>query len=232
VNWRQAFSFYTTQLMEQIPGRRLEVLWKLGESTKEKKVWWGAIVTKTSRRTLTTSPQSAMIRYDAMHVYDATDSKVIFINSTDFEKSESRTKYVRHLWRWIETTGSKSGGNGISISTAQPADVFNPGDVHNAVNIELPGAVEYIGLYSAILQRVETLEFQVRYLTTNMCSQKSLETRECARTLLCARLKLGVELEKHLPGTSLSSKKYRDAHTVSQNCKWTVHSRSLRIYAR
>jgi hypothetical protein len=141
--------------MEQIPGRRLEVLWELGERTKKKKVWWGAIVTKTYRRTLTSSPQSAMIRYDAMHGYDAPDSKVIFINYTVLEESESKTKYVRHLWRWIETTGSESGGNGISISTAQPADVFNPGDVYNAVYIELPGAGEYSGLYSAISQRVE-----------------------------------------------------------------------------
>jgi hypothetical protein len=113
VNWRQAFSFCTTLVMEQIPGRRLEVLWELGESKKEKEKWWGAIVTKTYRRTLTTSPQSAMIRYDAMHGYDATDSKVILINSTVLEESESRTKYVRHLWRWIETTGSESRGNGI-----------------------------------------------------------------------------------------------------------------------
>jgi hypothetical protein len=75
-----------------------------------------------------------------MHGYDATDSKVIFINSTVLEELESRTKYVRHLWRRIETTASESGGNGTSISTAQPTDVFNPGDVHNAVNIELPGA--------------------------------------------------------------------------------------------
>jgi hypothetical protein len=118
---------------------------------KEKKGWWGAIVTKTSRRTLTTSPQSTMIRYDA------TDSNVIFINSTVLEESNGRTKYVRHLWRWIETTGRESGRNGISMSTAQPADVFNPDDVHNAVNIELTGAGEYSGLYSAILQRVETL---------------------------------------------------------------------------
>jgi hypothetical protein len=51
-----------------------------------------------------------------------------------------------------------------------------------------------------------------------MCSQKSLETRECARTLLFARHKLGVELEKHLLGTSLSLNKYREAHKVSQNC--------------
>jgi hypothetical protein len=106
---------------------------------KEKKVWWGAIVTKSSRRTLTTSPQSAMIRYDAMHGYDETDSKAIFKNSTVLEESEGRTKYVHHLSRWIETTGSESGGNGISISTAQPAVVFNPDDVHNAVNIELTG---------------------------------------------------------------------------------------------
>jgi hypothetical protein len=218
VNWSEAFSFCTTLVMEVLSGSRLEVLWELGESTKKKKVRWGAIVTNTSRRTLTTSPQSAMIRYDAMHGYDATDSKVIFINSTVLEESEGRTKYVRHLWRWIETTGSESGRNGISISTAQPADVFNPDDVHNAVNIELTGAGEYSGLYSAIRQRVETLECQVRGLTTNLCSQKSLETRDCARTLLFARHKLGVELEKHLPGTSLSLSKYRDAHTVSQNC--------------
>jgi hypothetical protein len=115
VNWRQAFPFCTTLVMELIPGRRLEVLWELGESTKKKKVWWGAIVTKTSRRTLTTSPQSAMIWYDAMHGYDAADSKVIFINYTVLEKSESGTNYVRHLWHWIETTGGESGGNGISI---------------------------------------------------------------------------------------------------------------------
>jgi hypothetical protein len=112
-----------------------------------------------------------MIRYDAMHGYDATDSKVIFINSTVLEESESRTKYVRHLCRWIETTVSESGGIGMSISTAQAADVFNTGDVHNAVNIELTGAGEYGGLYSAIRQRVETLECQMRDLTTNMCSQ-------------------------------------------------------------
>jgi cytoplasmic iron level regulating protein YaaA (DUF328/UPF0246 family) len=92
VNWRQAFSFGTTLVMELIPGRRLEVLWELGESTKKTKVWWGAIVTKTSRRALTTSPQSAMVRYDAMHGYEATDSKVIFINSTMLEESEGRTK--------------------------------------------------------------------------------------------------------------------------------------------
>jgi hypothetical protein len=157
-NWRQAFSFCTTLVTGIIPGRRLEVWWELGEITKKKKVWWGAIVTKTSHRTLTMSPQSAMIQYDAIHGYDATDSKVLFINSTVLEESEGTTKYVRHLWRWIETTGSEIGGNGISISTAEPADVFNPDDVHNAVNIELTGAGEYSGLYSAISQRVETLE--------------------------------------------------------------------------
>ena len=64
---------------------------------------------------------------------------------------------MRHLWRWIETTGSESEGNGISISTAQPADVINTGDEHNAVNKELTGAVVYRGLYSAIRQLVETL---------------------------------------------------------------------------
>jgi hypothetical protein len=58
----------------------------------------------------------------------------------------------------------------------------------------------------------------VRGLTTNTCSRKSLETREGARTLLFARQKLSVELEKQLPGTSLSLNKYRDAHTVYQNC--------------
>jgi hypothetical protein len=86
VNWRHAFSFCTTLVMILLSGRRLEVLWDLGESTKKKKVWWGPVVTKTCRRTLTTSPQSAMIRYDAMHGYDATDSKVIFINSTVLEE--------------------------------------------------------------------------------------------------------------------------------------------------
>jgi hypothetical protein len=70
-----------------------------------------------------------MIQYDAMHGYDATDSKVIFINSTVLEESDSRTKYVLHLWHWIERTGSESGANGILISTAQPAGVFNPGRV-------------------------------------------------------------------------------------------------------
>jgi hypothetical protein len=125
--------------------------------------------------------------------------------------------YVRHLWRWIETTGSESGGNLIPISTGQPADDFNPGDVHNAVNIELPGAGGYSGIYSAIRQRVETLEFQVRDLTTNMFSQKTRGTRERARTLFFVRHKLGVKLEKHLPGTILLLNKYRDAHTVSQN---------------
>jgi hypothetical protein len=79
------------------------------------------------------------------------------------------------------------------MSKAQPADVFNHDDVHIAFNIEeLKGAGEYSGLYSGIRQRVETLECQVRGLTTNMCSQKSLETRECARTLLFARQKVGV----------------------------------------
>jgi hypothetical protein len=52
--------------MELIQGRRIEVLWEFGESKKKKKVWRGAIVTKPSRSTLTMSPQSAMIRYDAM----------------------------------------------------------------------------------------------------------------------------------------------------------------------
>jgi hypothetical protein len=47
---------------------------------------------------------------------------------------------------------------------------------------------------------------------------ESLQTRECARTLLFPRHKLGVELKKQLPGTSLSLNKYRDGHTVSQNC--------------
>jgi hypothetical protein len=137
-----------------------------------------------------------MILYDAMHGYDATDSKVIFIHYTVLEESESRTEYVRHLWRRIETTGSESGGNGISISTAQPADVFNPGDVHNAVNIEIPGAGEYSWLYSAIRKRVETLECQVHDLTINKFSQKSLETRECTRTLLFSRQKLCDDLRK------------------------------------
>jgi hypothetical protein len=63
-----------------------------------------------------------------------------FINYNALEESERRTKFIRHIWRWIETTGNESGGSRISISTAQPADVFNPGDVHNAVNIELPSA--------------------------------------------------------------------------------------------
>jgi hypothetical protein len=80
------FSFCTTLSMELILGRRLELLWELGESRKEKKVWWGAIVTKPSHGTLTTSPQSAMIRDDVMHGYYATDSKVIFINSTVLEE--------------------------------------------------------------------------------------------------------------------------------------------------
>jgi hypothetical protein len=97
VNWRQDFSFCNTLMMELIPGRRLEVLWELVESTKKKKVWWAAIVTKTFCRTLTTSPQSAMIRNDAMHECDATDSKVIFINYTVLEESGSRMKYLRHL---------------------------------------------------------------------------------------------------------------------------------------
>ena len=38
-----------------------------------------------------------------------------------------------------------------------------------------------------------------------------------AHTLLFARHKLFVKLEKTLPGTSLQLVKYRDAHTVSQN---------------
>jgi hypothetical protein len=83
VNWRQALSFCTTLEMNLLPGRRLEVLWELGESAK---VWWGAIATKTYHCTLTSSPQSAMIRYDAMHGYDATDSNVIFINSVVLEE--------------------------------------------------------------------------------------------------------------------------------------------------
>jgi hypothetical protein len=82
VNWRHAFLFCTTLVMDLLPGRRLEVLSELGESAKKKKGWWGAIVTKSSYYTLTSSPQSPMIRYDAMHGYDATDSKIIFTNSS------------------------------------------------------------------------------------------------------------------------------------------------------
>jgi hypothetical protein len=66
VNWRQVFLFCTTLVMELIQGRRIEVLWEFGESKKKRKVWRGSIVTKPSRSTLTMSPQSAMIRYDAM----------------------------------------------------------------------------------------------------------------------------------------------------------------------
>jgi hypothetical protein len=50
-----------------------------------------------------------------------------------------------------------------------------------------------------------------------MCSQKSLKTRKYAGSLLLARHKRGMKLEKSFPGASLSSKIYIDAHTVSQN---------------
>jgi hypothetical protein len=131
--------------------RRIVGIWRMYE---EKESAVGSYCHQLSRRTLTTSPQSAMIRHDAMHGYDATYSKVIFINSTVLEESESRTKYVRHLWRWIETSGSESGGNGFSILTAQPAEDFNPGVAHKAVNIERSCADGYSGSYSAIFQRV------------------------------------------------------------------------------
>ena len=78
VNWRQYLSFRTTLAMDIEKGRRLEVLWELGEGAKKMKVCWGAIVIKTPRCTLTLSKQSAMIRYDAMNGYDAIESKVIF----------------------------------------------------------------------------------------------------------------------------------------------------------
>jgi hypothetical protein len=81
------------------------------------------------------------------------------------------------------------------LSTAQPLDVINPGDVHIAVNVKGPGAGVYNGLYSAIRQCAETLEWQVRDLTANMFSQKSMETRECARTLLFASHKLDARVE-------------------------------------
>ena len=68
--------------------------------------------------------------------------------------------------------------------------------MYNAVNIERTGAGVYSGIYYAIQQRAENLEFQVRDLTTKRCSEKSLETRECVRAQLFARQKLGVELEK------------------------------------
>jgi hypothetical protein len=50
-----------------------------------------------------------------------------------------------------------------------------------------------------------------------MCSQKSLKTRKSAGSLLFARHKRGVELEKPFPRARLSSKIDIDAHTVSQN---------------
>jgi hypothetical protein len=71
-------------------------------------------------------------------------------------------------------------------------------------------------LVTNLVDRVRILEIQVLKIKTDMQSSISLEREMCCRMLSFAKHKLGMELDRSLPGTTSSLSKFYDAYTVSQ----------------
>lgn len=199
-------------------GQRLEVLWELGTGSRKRKVWWGAYVGEVDSRTSAFTPLSATVLYDAMHGYSATESKVKFVSDSVLEAVGAEKKKVTHIWRRAGLQGSAPKETNLSASTVGTVEPEQPGTVSNVEEIECAPSKLYIGDYSELHRRVRTLETEVRELTANLYSSASQRRGGSDRTLSFARHKLGMELDKQLPGSSSSLNKYRDAHTVAQSC--------------
>ena len=206
--------------MEIKLGRRLEVLWEIGSAPKKTSVWWGAIVCSVAMPSASSAPVSATIRYDALHGYEESDSKVSFITESLLEPVEEGKRHARHPWRWAVAhhldEGSSAEGTlrGSGIETPR---VQRGGDVSRVQDVDYLGSDPNRSHYSDLSGRVYALERQVQLLKTQLRSSEMETVSKCCRTLLFAKHRLGMELDKPIPGTSSSLSKYRDAHTVSQS---------------
>jgi hypothetical protein len=72
-------------------------------------------------------------------------------------------------------------------------------------------------LFTNLFDRVRILESQVLKIKTDMQSSMSHEREKCGRMLAFAKHKLGVELDRSLPGTTSSLSEFNAAHTVSHS---------------
>lgn len=201
-------------------GRRLEILWHVKSAPGKRSVWWGASVRSVDRPSASSACRSATVRYDALHGFNEADYNVVFLTDSLLESVESGKKRVRHMWRWPGANEPK-GGDSVEGALSHPAVE----SVHIGKDcVAAAGTENNVGrsesespLFTTLFERVRLLESQVLKITTGMQSSTSQERENCGRTLSLAKHKLGMELEKSLPGTTSSLSKFNDAHAVSQS---------------
>jgi hypothetical protein len=201
-------------------GRRLEVLWHVENAPGKQSVWWGASVRSNDRPSASSAHRSATVRYDALHGFNEADYNVVFLTDSLLESVESGKKRVCHMWRWAGAN-EPEGGNSVegALSHQAVASVLVEKDGVAAVGTEnnVGRSESESRLFTTLFERVRLLESQVLKIKTDIQSSTSQEREKCGRTLSFAKHKLGMELEKSLPGTTSSLSKFNDAHTVSRS---------------
>jgi hypothetical protein len=201
-------------------GRRLEVLWHIESNPGKQSVWWGASIRNVERTSASSAQRSATLRYDALHGFNEADCNVVFLTSSLLESVESGKKRVRHIWRWAgahESEGGSSAGDLLSHPAFEITHSRKGAAATTGVDYNICRSKPESCLLSNLVDRVAFLERQVLKIKTDAQSSTSHEGARCLRTFSFAKHKLGMELDKPLPGTSSSLSKFGDAHTVSQS---------------
>jgi hypothetical protein len=201
-------------------GRRLEVLWQVESAPGKQSVWWGASVRSVDTPSASSARRSATLRYDALHGFKEADYNVLFLTDSLLESVESGKKRVRHMWRWAGVNDSESGDSAkgtLSHPAVKATHVENDGTADGVTENNVRRSESEPHLVTNLVDRVRILESQVLKIKTDMQSSISLEREKCGRMLSFAKHKLGMELDRSLPGTTSSLSKFNDAHTVSQS---------------
>ena len=183
-------------------------------------MWWGASVRSVDRPSASSARRSATLRYDALHGFNEADYNVVFLTDSLLESVESGKKRVRHMWRWAGVNDPESGNSAegtLSHPAVEMIHVENDGVAAGGTENNVCRSESKSRLFTTLFDRVRLLESQVLKIKTDMKCSTSQEREKCGRTLSFAKHKLGMELDKSLPGTTSSLSKFNDAHTVSQS---------------
>jgi hypothetical protein len=109
---------------------------------------------------------------------------------------------VRHLWRWAASVRVKPWARTALTSVVEELGTENQYEVQATDDEECGRSAGRHDGYSALSTRQPLLESKVRELKADGRSSVLHESGIRSRALLFAKQKLGVELDKPLPGTA------------------------------
>jgi hypothetical protein len=124
------------------------------------------------------------------------------------------------MWRMAgvnDPDGGYSAGSTLSHPAVETTLVENYDIADGGTENNVRSPESEPDLLAILFDRVRFLENQVLKIKTDMQHSISQEIEKCGRMLSFKKHKLGIKLNRSLPGTTSSQSKFNDAHTVSQS---------------